>query len=48
MTWQFDNTFILPYVPENLKWLERDGLETWYKQSKCREVLENTDVHFQQ
>ena len=48
MTWQFDNTFVPPYVPENLKWFERDGLETWYRQNKCREFLENTDVHFQQ
>ena len=48
LTWQFDNTFVSPYVPENLKWFERDGLETWYRQNKCREFLKNTDVHFQQ
>lgn len=43
-----DNTFVPPYVPENLKWFERDGLETWYRQSKCSEFLEDTDSHFQQ
>ena len=48
MTWQVDNTFVLPYVPENLKWFEGDGLETWYRQNKCREFLEDTDSHFQQ
>lgn len=48
MTWQVDNTFVLPYVPENLKWFEGDGLETWHRQNKCREFLEDTDSHFQQ
>ena len=27
-TWQFDNKFLPTFVPENLKWFERDGLET--------------------
>ena len=48
MAWQVDNTFVSPYVPESLKWFERDGLETWYRQKKCREFLEDTDSHFQQ
>ena len=48
MTWQVDNTFVPPYVPENLKWFERDGWETWYRQNKCREFLEDTNSHFQQ
>ena len=48
MTWQVDNTFVSPYVPESLKWFEGDGLETWYRQKKYREFLEDTDSHFQQ
>lgn len=48
MTWQSDNKFVPPYASENLKWFERDGLETWYRQNKCREFLEDTDLHFEQ
>ena len=48
LTWQFDNTFRPSYVSPNLKWYERDGLDTWYKQNKCQEFLENTDKHFEQ
>ena len=42
------NTIInLPtYVPDNLKWFERDGLETWYRKNKCDNFLEDTDSHF--
>ena len=47
MTWEFDNKFIPPYVSNDLKGYERDGLETWYKRNQCEEVLENTDLHFQ-
>lgn len=25
-TWEVDNTFIPQYVPNDLKWFERDGL----------------------
>ena len=25
---EFDNTFVSPFVPENLKWYERDGADT--------------------
>ena len=45
---EFDNTFVPPFVPENLKWYERDGVDTWYKQGKCKDFLNNTDNHFQQ
>ena len=31
-TWEVDNTFMPQYVPNDLKWFERDGLETWYRQ----------------
>ena len=31
LTWKVDNTFIPKYMPNNLKWYERDGLETWYR-----------------
>ena len=28
LTWEVDNTFIPRYTPNNLKWYEKDGLET--------------------
>ena len=43
LTWEVDNTFIPKYTPNNLKWYEKDGLETWYRQNKCNEILNNTD-----
>ena len=33
-------------VPDNLKWYEKDGLDTWYKKNKCNEFLEDTDHYF--
>ena len=42
------NTYIPKYVPDNLKWYERDGLLTWYKQCKCKDFLGNTDGHFEE
>ena len=45
LTWQFDNEFIPTYIPPNA---ERDGLETWYRQKKCQEFLENTNERFKQ
>lgn len=29
-------------------WYERDGLETWYRQNKCSDLLEDTDKHFKE
>ena len=46
LTWEHDNVFIPKSVPQNLKWYEKDGLETWYRQIKCEEVSKNTDLHF--
>ena len=46
MAWKLDNEFIPPFVSKDLKWFERDGLETWYRSNKCEESLENTDLHF--
>ena len=48
LTWEFDNEFIPSYIPMNLNSSERDGLETWYRQNKCQEFLENTNKHFEQ
>ena len=48
LTWEFDNEFIPSYIPMNLNSSERDGLETWYRQNKCQEFLENTNKHFKQ
>ena len=45
-TWKVDNTFVPKFIPDNLKWYERDGLETWYQRNKCSEFLEDTDSHF--
>ena len=30
-----------------MKWYKRDGLLTWYNQTKCEEFLEELDAHFQ-
>ena len=46
--WRANNEFIPKYVPNNLKWYERDGLGTWYLQNKCNEFLEDTDLHLKQ
>ena len=45
LTWEHD-VFIPKYVPQNLKWNEKDGLETWYRQIKREESLNNTNLHF--
>ena len=37
------HTVIPKYIPKNLKWYERDGLETWYLEGKCNDFLEDTD-----
>ena len=42
----YTNTYIPEYVPNNLKWYERGGLDTWYKKNKCDEFLEDTDRYF--
>ena len=42
----YTNTYIPQYVPDNLKWYERDGLDTWYQKDKCDEFLEDTDRYF--
>ena len=47
MIWKFDSKFIPPYISNDLKWHERDGLETWYRRNQCEEFLKNTDLHFQ-
>ena len=46
LLWEVDNTFIPKYTPNNLKWYEKDGLETWFRQNKCNEILNNTDKYF--
>ena len=47
LTWKFHNTFVPPYIFQDLKWYERDGLEIWYRQNQCKEFLENTDKEFE-
>ena len=46
MTWRFHNEFVPPFVSKDLKWFERDELQTWWRSNKCEELLENTDLHF--
>ena len=46
LTWEVTNNSIPKYIPSDLKWYEKDGLETWYLQNKCEEFLNNTDLHF--
>ena len=41
------NNYILLFVPQDLKWYERDRLMTWYDQTKCKEFLQNVDNHFE-
>ena len=40
------NIFIPKFVADNLKWHERDGLETWYRKNKCDDFLRDTDNYF--
>ena len=28
MIWKVDNNFVPPFVPKDLKWFKKDGLET--------------------
>ena len=46
LNWEATNNFIPKYIPGNLKWYGKDGLETQYLQNKCEEFLNNTDLHF--
>ena len=42
-----DNHFVRKFVPRNLPWYEREGLLTWYEQTKCEQFLQGTDTHFE-
>ena len=46
MAKKFDNCFIPKYITNNLPWYVRDGLDTWYLQNKCNDILRDTDEHF--
>ena len=46
MAFRNDNKFIPKYVPNDLKWYKKDGLDTWYLQNKCADFLMDTDEHF--
>ena len=41
------NRIIPKFIPDNLKWYERDGLDTWYLKGKCDDFLSDTDSYFQ-
>ena len=34
------NTYVPTFVPQDVKWYERDGLMNWYDQRKCRDFLD--------
>ena len=46
MAFRNDNKFIPKYVANDLKWYEKDRLDTWYFQNKCADLLMDTDEHF--
>ena len=46
MVFRSDNKFIPKYVPNDLKWYEKDGLDSWYLQNNCADFLMDTDEHF--
>ena len=46
MAFRNDNKFIPKDVANDLKWYEKDGLDTWYLQNKCADLLMDTDEHF--
>ena len=37
----------MPFVPQDLKWYEKDKLMTWYDQGKCKDFLQDLDSHFE-
>ena len=45
---KFNNKFIPKYVSDDLKWSERDGLDTCYLQNKCNDFLNDADKDFKQ
>ena len=45
---KFDNRFIPKYIPNDLPWYERGGLDTWYQQNKCNDFLRDTDENFKE
>ena len=47
MAKKIDNVYITKFVLNNLPWCERDGLNTWYKQNKCKDFPEDPDKHFE-
>ena len=42
------NSYVPKSVPKDLSWDERDGLMTWYNQTKCEDFLRDTNKHFQE
>ena len=48
MTFRNDNKFVPKYFSNDLKWYERDSLDTWYLQNKCNDFLNDTDKQFKQ
>ena len=47
LTWQVDSKFIPKYIPNDLKWYKKDGLDTWYLKNKCDNFINNTYTYFE-
>ena len=47
MAFRNDDKFIPKYIPNDLKWYEKDGLETWYLKNKSNDFLTNPDEYFE-
>ena len=46
LTWDVGDKFIPKFVRNDLKSYERDGIDTWYQQNKCSELINNADNYF--
>ena len=43
----FTNNYVPEYVPDNLKWCDRDGLMIYIDKLKYDNFIKNTDEHFE-
>ena len=47
MNKKVDNVFVLKFIPNNLKWYDYDGINTWHKQENCPDCLKDLHSHFE-
>lgn len=41
------SSYALLFVPQDIKWYEKDKLMTWYDQGKRKDFLQDLDSHFE-